>query len=352
MDFLKKKLDRKIGLPPGEISYTSTEQAEETEIVYRKYNKEEFSEIKVDDLDTLKTDDNFVNWIEITGFKDLDLIKKVGLHFNIHTMLLEDTLNVGHIPKYEEHEDYNVFITKAFHQHQDNNLIQNHICIISVGKTILVFSEFKSNFLDQKIERIKQAKGKARFKGSDYLFFVLLDAYVDSYYFFFDEIRDRLDHLEDKLLLNTSDNIINEIHDVKKELSSIRKNLIPLKECLNVIIKDEPEFISEKNIIYFKDIYDHVNDLIEHYNTFTEFNKSLVVLNDTNLNSNANKVMKVLTIIATIFIPLTFIAGLYGMNFKYMPELEFEYGYPVALGAMGIIGIIMFLYMKKKKWFD
>lgn len=120
---------------------------------------------------------------------------------------------------------------------------------------------------------------------------------------------------------------------------------------MNEIIRDEPEFILGNNIIYFKDVSDHVNDLIEHFNTFTEFNKSLVVLNDTNLNSNANKVMKVLTIIATIFIPLTFIAGIYGMNFKHMPELESEMGYPIALGLMGFIGIAMFVYMKVKKWF-
>ncbi|MGD8780156.1 MAG: magnesium/cobalt transporter CorA [Ignavibacteria bacterium] len=352
MDFLKRKLNKKVGAPPGEIVYSGEGNPQPTKIVQRIYNKEKFTVKEILNKNNIRpVDSKYVNWVDIQGFENIELIKDISSVLNLHHMLLEDIMNTNHIPKYEEDIDKHVFIVKAFLTSPEGKIISNHICVFLNQNNVLLFHEKENDFLDTKIDRISKNIGKARSKKADYLFYVLLDAFIDSYYLFFDNIRSELESLEEDLLKRISENLIDEIHSVKKELSSLRNYLFPLRDAINQLTKFESKFIDKNNEIYFKDLKDHVNELIQNYNTFNEFINSLVVLNDTNLNNISNNVMKVLTIIATIFIPLTFIAGLYGMNFKYMPELEWSFGYPVALGVMAVIGVAMFIYMKRKKWF-
>ena len=352
MDFLKIKLSKKVGAPPGEIVYTGQEKAQPTDIIQRLYNKEEFiAKDILNESDIQTVDKKYINLIDIQGFENIELIKNVASGLNLHNMLLEDIMNTHHIPKYEEDVDKHIFIIKSFLSKPGGEIINNHICLFLNANNVLLFQQKKNDFLNVKINRISKSIGKARSKKADYLFYVLLDAFIDSYYLFFDRIRNKLDNLEEDLLKRTSVNLIDEIHAVKKELSSLRTYLFPLRDAINQLTKFESNFIEKSNQIYFKDLKDHVNELIHNYNTFNEFINSLVVLNDTNLNNSSNNVMKVLTIIATIFIPLTFIAGVYGMNFKYMPELEWNYGYHFVLGAMAVVGVAMFVFMKRKKWF-
>ena len=190
-----------------------------------------------------------------------------------------------------------------------------------------------------KIDRIQNAKGRARTKNADYLFFVLLDSFIDSYYTYFESLREETHRLDEKILLESSKNHIEEIYNLKNKLTDVRKNLFPLKTAINELLTDESELIAEDNFKYFNDCKDHVNELTEYYNSFGEIISNLIILNENNLNSSTNKIMKLLTIISTIFIPLTFVAGIYGMNFSHMPELEWEYGYFFTISVMIIIGL-------------
>jgi magnesium transporter len=350
---IKKYLNLKVGNAPGSLEYVGESEVSKSLIVQRSYNEAEFSEDKNIEPQSIKNNllEDRVNWIECTGLSDIDSINEIGNTFNIHQMLLEDILNTQHLPKFDEDEEYNAMIIKAFVPDSQGNFRRNHICLVQNENTVVHFQDFESEILKNKIERIKQSKGRARKLKSDYLFYVLLDAFVDTYYLIFADINERISELEERLLECVGENLMEEIHSLKRELNDIRKNLYPLGDALNNIINDEHQFISEDNMIFFRDVKDHVNQLVEFYLMYNENIKGLVDLNNSNLNNNINAVMKTLTIIATIFIPLTFIAGLYGMNFNNMPELQWQYGYFAVLGVMLFVGLMMVIYMKRKNWF-
>ena len=350
--WLTKKLNSKAGLPPGTISPLAAAEQADSVITYFSFNKDDFIEnkIEVEDIPDLFNTDN-VDWLTITGFKDIDSISQIAERAGIHKMLLEDSLNTEHISKYEEDDKYLVFMVKSFYVNDANELSQCHNCIFLGDQLVIHFQEKENNILKDKIERIRQSKGKARFKKSDYLFYLLIDSFIDTHYNYLENVRENLLELEEKLLSDKNDNHTEDIHFINKKLTHIRKILFPLRDAINQILKDEPDKINEENVIFFKDIKDHVNELIEYYNSFSEIIKSFLVLNDSNLNHSMNNTMKLLTIVATIFIPLTFLAGIYGMNFKFMPELEWQYSYPILLSIMFFIGVLMIFYMKRKKWF-
>ena len=352
IEWLTKKLNLKAGLPPGTVSPLAAADQSDTVLTYFSFNKEDFIEkqIEAEDIPEIFNTDN-VDWLTITGFKDVDQILQIGQRANIHRMLLEDSLNAEHIPKFEADENYLVFMLKSFYPDNAGGLNQCHNCILLGDQLVIHLQERENNIFKEKIERIKQAKGKTRTKKADYLFYVLIDAFMDTYYNYFENLREDLINLEDKLLSEKNQDYTEEIHSIGKKLTHLQKNLFPLKDAVNQLLKDESEIISEDNLIYFNDLKDHVDELVVYYNSFRDMVKSLHSLNESNINQAMNSTMKLLTIIATIFIPLTFLAGIYGMNFKFMPELEWEYSYPILLSIMLFVGILMILYMKRKKWF-
>ena len=351
MKVFSRKLNRKVGRPAGDLSYFGEERRRSTKIKIIQYNNEEYSETLIDDLSMVeKLDLSEKNtWIDIEGFEDAEKIKEIARIFNIHDLVVEDSFNTDHIPKYEEGEDYLLFVLKSFSE-IDTIITSSQVTILFKQNLVISFQEEPNSIILPKIERIKNSKGRARSKKSDYLFFTLLDAFIDSYYTYFESIREETNRLDEKILLETSKNHIEKIYDLKNKLTDIRKNLFPLKSAINELLADESELIEEDNFKYFNDCKDHINELTEFYNSFGEVINNLIILNENNLNSSTNKIMKLLTIISTIFIPLTFIAGLYGMNFKHMPELEWEYGYFFALALMAFIGVLIIGIMKHKKW--
>ena len=348
----RRKLTLKIGLPPGSLDYVGDSEQLETTIKFRAYNQDNFIEETISDASSIKKfiKDEYVNWIEVTGLRNLDSIGELGKQFGLHPMLLEDVLNTEHLPKYEEEENYSALILKAYAPNNEGSFKSNHICLVLTDSTIIQFQDFENDVLKNKIERIKQSKGRARKLKADYLFYVLIDAFIDTYYLFFTNINEKISQLEERLLSSTTENLMEEIHSLKFELNNIRKNLFPLRETITGLIKEEPNYISEKNMVFFNDLRDHLNQLVEFYLLYNENIKSLVDLNNSNQNNSINAVMKTLTIIATIFIPLTFIAGIYGMNFDYMPELGWGWAYFAILGVMLLVTIGMLFFFRRKKW--
>lgn len=351
MKILKKKLDTKVGFPPGYSLPEVGSQGEKTQIRYIEYNIDEYKEkeiITLNDLGEIKN--NSVTWIDVVGFANNELINNISNKLNIHDMVLEDVFNINHIPKFEEGEDSIVFVLKDFTD-DGEEFVANHVVIILKENLVISFRENNSKLLAQKIDRIKKSQGRARRKGTDYLYFVLLDTFIDSYYSNIEKLREKINNLDVEILKNSNENHIHQIYELKNELTSIRKNLFPLKASLNELLSTDSELIYDDNFKYFNDCKDHTNELIEYYHTFEELIHSLIAFNESNLNSNTNRIMKVLTIIATIFIPLTFIAGVYGMNFEFMPELKWRFGYYYSLGLMLFVGLIILGTMKAKKWF-
>jgi len=351
MKVFAKKLNAKVGRPAGDLTYYGEEIRQETKVRLIQYTKNEYeeNEIKeVGNLDSIISKDKNT-WLDIEGFEDGEKINKIGEIFNIHDLVMEDVFNTNHIPKYEEGDDYLLFVLKSFSEH-GNEPKSSHVVLLLKKNLVISFQEEPNLIIEPKIERIRNSKGRARIKEADYLFFVFLDAFIDSYYTYFENLREATNALDAKILLQTSKNHIEEIYDLKNKLTDIRKNLFPLKAAINELLSDESELLDEENLRYFSDCKDHINELIEYYQSFGEIINSLISLNENNLNNSTNKIMKVLTIISTIFIPLTFIAGIYGMNFNNVPELQWEHGYYFALSLMLIVGVLILGILRWKKW--
>ncbi len=347
-----KVVTQKVGQIPGSLTYTGIKKDEGKAIRLVQYNEEniffdnEFvCQDIIDNLDHKK-----VNWIHFYNLNQVEAIEKIGQHFDIHSLMLEDILNVEHLPKVEFSENHVFFTLKILSFDHEHQLEQEHVSFILGDTYILSFKEQRGELFKPIRERIKRNIGKVRRKRADYLFYMLVDAIVDNYLLMLESLSKRIEDLEDELIENPNKNNIAEIHIIKKQLFQIRKQIFVLCDAVSNLIKEEPQQIFESNYKYIKDIQDHVNFVFESIETFLEDQKSLMELNNSNMNNKMNQVMKTLTVVATIFIPLTFVAGIYGMNFQFMPELGWKWGYFSVLGFMSLIVITMIWFMKRKRW--
>ncbi|MBN8650749.1 MAG: magnesium/cobalt transporter CorA [Cytophagales bacterium] len=298
-----------------------------------------------------KCDNRQISWINVDGLTDQDLIQKISKHFELHYLLVEDLLNTDHQPKADEFEDHLFFTLKMLYRIEGQSIDYEHISFVLGKNYLLSFQEKEGDIFDNLRNRIKQDSGIIRKRGADYLLYRLIDAIVDSYYSVLESIGRRVEEIEDNISSNATELDFIEIQKLRKEFIYLRKVVYPLREALNKVIKNEDGFIEERNEKYFSDVYDHVIHLIDSLDTYKDLTSTLMDLYMNTINYRMNEVMKLLTVITTIFIPLSFIAGVYGMNFHNMPELQTQNGYYVVLIAMGVIFIAMIGYFKYKKWF-
>lgn len=316
------------------------------------YNRDKYS--KFDDLtsDELckKLEPDRVNWINVDGLSNLEILEKLQSHFGIHALLIEDVLN-DQRPKSEEYDDYLFFTLKMLYRIDDTSIDYEQISFVLGKNFLLSFQEKEGDLFDGFRERIRLDQGKVRKKQSDYLMYRLIDIIVDNYYNVLDRIGDLIEETEDDAYGNPSNRTFHEIQSLKKELIFLRKALYPLREALSKLVKGESEFIHEDNLPYFADVYDHVAHLIDSLDTYKDLTSSLIDIHINAMNTRMNEVMKVLTVISTIFMPLTFIVGVYGMNFDFMPELKWQWGYYGVWVVMLAIVVAMLLFFRRKKWF-
>ncbi|MBX2894542.1 MAG: magnesium/cobalt transporter CorA [Cyclobacteriaceae bacterium] len=299
----------------------------------------------------LKCDEDQTSWINVDGLTDEGLIQKISKHFNLHYLLVEDVLNTDHQPKADEFEDHLFFTLKMLYRIEGESIDYEHISFVLGKNYLLSFQEKEGDIFDNLRSRLKQDNGIIRKRGADYLLYRLIDSIVDSYYSILDSIGQRIEAIEDNISKSATELDFIEIQKLRKEFIYLRKVVYPLREALNKVIKNEEGFIEERNEKYFSDVYDHVIHLIDSLDTYKDLTSTLMDLYMNTINYRMNEVMKLLTVITTIFIPLSFIAGVYGMNFHNMPELEMHYGYYWILGIMGAIFLAMIGYFKYKKWF-
>ena len=348
------KISEKVGLPPGSIIYTGDPKEGDTGITLLQYDLEKVKFIESHNFSEIYNQlvKEQVNWLNFDSLHDIDLITEAGSKFNIHNLSLEDIVHVGHQPKMEEYDDYLFFTLKIIKPNEQEDTFNiEHISFVLTNNLLISFQEYKGDPFEIIRDRIKAGKGKARGRGSDYLLFLLIDAIVDQYLLSIETINKHIADLELEIFERPNELVVTKIIEQKKVISAFRKIILPMRDSFKEITTGETDFISEDYYNYYNDVYDHIKNIVDHLDNQREMLTSLMDFYMSQISTQMNKVMQTLTIIATIFIPLTFLAGIYGMNFQFMPELEWKWSYPILLIIMFILGISMYIFMRRKRWF-
>ena len=346
---------RKIGMPPGSPIYTGEQGVDEEVLIslldYDEDRCKELRNISVED--SLKYKDTPARtWINVDGVHNTEVMKQIAQHFDLHPLITEDIMNPNQRAKLDEFEGCLFIVIKMLSYDDGAFEVKGEQVSLMLGENYVIsFQEKPGDIFEPLRDRIRSGKGRIRKMGADYLAYSLIDAIVDNYFLILEKFGDRIELLEDSVAVDPSPQNLQEIHHLKRETIYLRKSIWPLREVVNNLERVESGLIRQPTQRYLRDIYDHTIQVMEAVETFREI---LVALHDSYLSSisfRLNSVMKVLTVIATIFIPLTFIAGIYGMNFKYMPELDWKWGYPFAGIIMLAVVLIMLAIFKRKKWF-
>jgi magnesium transporter len=349
----RKKQYKAVNLSPGTMAYRGVKQSEYTVLEIYNYNKENYNKIEskaIEDAFNYKGT-NEVTWINVNGLNNTKEIEKLGSHYQLHPLTLEDIVNTEHRPKIDEFENYLFIVVKMLY-FKDNDVLNYEQLSLVVGEDyVLTFQEADGDVFDDLRERIKSGKGRIRGLGADYLMFAILDAVVDNYLAVIEAFGDKIEDLEDTIFDEDTDNVTaNNIQTLKREILKIRRSVFPMREVINRLEKIECAIIEDKTTSYLRDLYDHIVQVNESIDLYREMIWSLMDMYMTIISTKMNEIMKVLTIIATIFIPLTFIAGIYGMNFTNMPELQYKYSYFILIGVMIFVFVMMLIYFRRKKW--
>lgn len=347
------KRSKKSGLSPGSLVHIGNTYAEKSKIIFTRYRENIFLEKEINALTSVRVEKDApeITWISVDGLQNTELMEELGNVFSLHPLVLEDILNTNQRPKMEDYGDYLYIVLRNFNGHGNGTLTSEQISIILGRNFVLSFREKESAIFEPVKERLAGNKGRIRKSGADYLVHALIDSIVDNYFIVLENMEEKIDVLENDIVKKTTPVMLQAIHDLRRELIILRKSLWPLREAINSLERSESQLINESTGFYFKDISDHVITVIESVENFRDMLASMLDIYLSSVNIKLNEVMKVLAIIATIFMPLTFIAGVYGMNFKHMPELEWYWGYFVVLGVMLTVALYMIHYFRKKKWF-
>jgi len=349
-----KKRSKKAWMSPGTLMHIGETKPGTIEVTVIDYNESAVQETKLHKIEecfALK-DSPTVTWINIEGVHDIALIEKLGACFQIHPLTLEDILNTDQRPKFDDMENY-VYMVLKMPQYNDKgaDIVAEQISLILGSNFVLSFQEgIKGDVFEPLRQRIRSGKGKIRKLGADYLAYAIVDGIVDNYFVVLEKLGEQIESLEEEVVTNPQPSTLQKIHYCKQEMLYIRRCVWPLREVTAALAKHESQLIKESTELYLRDVYDHVVQIIDSVETFREMLSSMLDIYLSSLSNRMNQVMKVLTIIATIFIPLTFLAGVYGMNFEFMPELKWHWGYPFILAVMMAVVCIMLLFFRKRKW--
>ena len=349
----RQRHSAKAGLPPGALVFIGNHSDEAVTIELIDYSVADHAETEIIQPKELKNclDPDTVSWVNINGIHDPKIIERIGKVYGIHKLVLEDILDTDHRPKVEPFEDYVFFTMKMMWFAEDGELEKEQISIVFGKPYVLCFQEKKGDIFDPIRERIRTDSGLIRKMGSDYLVYRLIDTVVDNYFTIVEQIEDKVENLEEQITADIDADHMQTIQYLKREILTLKRALLPLREAVSGLEKGVTELVDPENEKYFRDVYDHLQQIAENLESNREVLSGLMDMHLANLSNRMNQVMKVLTVIASLFIPLTFIAGIYGMNFDYMPELHFKYGYFMAWGLMISVFVMMLVYFKRKRWF-
>lgn len=342
------KLIKKQGLPPGSLVYTGEKEIK-TRMTFIEYNKEIFNEEIIAKCPEFKNKDT-IKWIKINGFSDIESLKVIGQCFNLHPLALEDILNTNQRPKIEDYKDYLYVVLKLIEENTDKRITTKQISLILEKDVLISFQDDEDKIFDIIIKRLESSESPIRLKGTDYLLYSLIDTIIDSYYFDLERLEDRIEVIEEDLIERPEPNVLNKIHQVKLDIITLRKSIWPVREILSNFGSYNYDLINRSTDYYIRDVYDHSIQAFDMLESFRDRISDMLDIYLSTTSNRLNEIVRVLTVISTIFVPLTFIVGLYGMNFRFMPEMEYQYSYPLILLVMLLIAVSMLIYFRRKKW--
>jgi magnesium transporter len=348
-----KKVSLKTGLPPGSLVHIGEETAEKTTISIIDYNQESFTETPdatVADCGSCAKADT-VTWVNVAGIHEVPILEEIGATFDLHPLVMEDIMNTTQRPKMEAYERYIYIVMKMIYEDEkEDEIVEEQISIILGDSYVISFQENAKDVFDKIRQRIKKGGGLIRKSGADFLAYALIDAVVDGYFNVVERFEEMIEFLEDRVVTDPSPENLSVIHDTKIETIMLRKSISPLREVIGFLERGESPLIHKETIIYLRDVYDHTIRLIETVETIRDMLSGMLDIYLTNVSNRMNEVMKVLTIITTIFIPLSFITGVYGMNFTHIPGLANPWGFEASIGLMLVVFLVMLLFFKRKRW--
>lgn len=355
----KSRAHKKPGSAPGTIQHIGVQHMEEIKISVHDYDDTKLEEISVDQIQKVKPflDEPTNTWIKIQGLHDTEKLKTIWNFFDLHPLIQEDIVNTTQRPKVEIYDNCVFFVLRMLRYLPEEQRIQAEQISLVLGKNYVIsFQETDNDYFKPVLDRLTIQDSRIRRLGTDYLTYALVDTIVDHYFAVINNLADEIEAIEDQLLENPEDDLLRNIHKTRREVIFFRKSVWPLRDAINTAIRDESGFITDDTKIYLRDVYDHMIQVIDNIENYRDTALGLHDMYMSHVSNKMNEVMKLLTIIATIFIPLTFIAGIYGMNFNTekspynMPELDWYYGYPLAMAVMVLIAIVMVIYFKRKDW--
>ena len=343
------KAAQNVFTPPGTISYVGEERsgAVETEtIIYNEHDYEKLEKIQQGNLSS-----DHIYWFNIDGVHDTDLLEKVGDRFDLHLLLLEDIANTTQRPKTEFYGNYLYQCIKMIsYDRETQELRSEQVSIILTDNAVITFQEKTGDVFENVRERLENSRGRIRKVKQDYLFYALIDSIIDHYFIVMEQIGDYLDELEDEIFNDPKKDSLNQAQHNKRLLLDLRRAIYPLRESISRLLKEDSNLIETKTHAFLQDAYDHCIQIIETLETFREINAGLRDMYLSSVSHKMNQVMQVLTVVSTMFIPMTFVAGIYGMNFQHIPELTWEHGYAYFWIINGFIAIVLIAFFKWKKW--
>jgi magnesium transporter len=348
--FHKKK---HVGLPPGSVVFVGEEKTEPIQFSVIDYTADHIDEgtlQKVDEVLPFR-DSATTTWINVSGVHDEEVIRTIGAHFGLHPLIQEDIVHTGQRPKLETYDDHVYIVSKMlYHDDEKDQLRAEHVSFVLGGSYILSFQEDPGDVFEPVRERLRKGRSRIRTAGTDYLAYALLDVIVDHYFVILEELGERTEAIEEEVLDNPQPETQEHINDLRRDLIFMRRMTWPVRELLSQLERLESPLWTEDTRPFIRDTYDHAVQVLDLVESLRDVVGGLTDLYMTSISNRMNEIMKVLTIIGTIFIPLTFVAGVYGMNFEYMPELTIWYAYPVVMAGMAVLAVGLLLYFRRKEW--
>ncbi len=348
---LVQKRSKKTGLPPGTLVHIGEKKPDKVTITAFNYAAGRCDERNDLPLEALAPPtDESITWVDVGGVHKMEILESFGKQFQLHPLLLEDIANTDQRPKLDDYETCLFLVMKMLSVTDRQEIVVEQVSLVLGPNFVLSFQENGADVFTSVRDRLRGGKGRLRQAGADYLLHALVDAIVDQYFDVLEMLGEKIEAMQDLVISDPKPETLHRIHALKRQLMFLRRAVWPLREAANNLSRSECPFLRESTKVFFRDLYDHVVQIVDTIETLREMVSAGLDIYLSSISYRSNAVMKVLTIITTIFMPLTFIVGIYGMNFEHMPELKWEWGYPLVIGMMVVIAIAMLGFFKRKKW--
>jgi magnesium transporter len=348
---LVQKRSKKTGLPPGTLVHIGERKSEHVTITVFRYGSTICEELQVEEAERLSPPAaESVMWINVGGVHRLEIVETLGKQFSLHPLLLEDVANTDQRPKLDDYETYIFLVMKMLLLTARNEIAVEQVSLVLGANYVLSFQENGTDVFQPVRERLRAGKGRLRQSGSDYLLYALVDAIVDQYFAVLELLGEKIEALQQTVVADPKPETLNDIHALKRQLLFVRRAVWPLRDVMNNLSRSDCPCLQQATKVFFRDVYDHVVQIVDTIETLREMVSASLDIYLSSVSYRLNAVMRVLTVITTIFMPLSFIASIYGMNFEHMPELRSPWGYPLVLGVMAAVGVGMLVLFRRKRW--